>query len=109
TRLPAGVTLLRNARAPEATHVPKSAQARLARIACAVLDDEPVALVVLEGREGSGRTQLALDLANAVSLPLLRVDAGATQQALSAALLWQRLAGAVVLIDGAETWCARDE
>lgn len=126
-RLPPGVTMADEAAGPQAALIPKAAQARLARIARAVLDDEPIPLIVLEGRDGCGRTRLARDLARAIGAPLLRVDlrvaaaddpgsdaglratrgAGAAEQALSAALLWQRLARAVVLIDGADAWFAR--
>jgi hypothetical protein len=129
TCLPTGVTVAYNEQRPDQALIPKAAQARLARIACAVLDDEPVPLIVLEGRDGSGRTRLALDLAHAIGSPLLRVDLrvagendlsaggspratpgpGAAEQAVSAALLWQRLARAVVLIDGADSWFARGD
>jgi hypothetical protein len=129
TRLPTGVTVADNAPKPDATLIPKAAQARLARVACAVLDGEPVPLIVLEGRGGSGRTRLARDLARAIGSPLLRVDlriagadaltadrgprathgSAAAEQAVSAALLWQRLAHAVVLIDGADSWFSRGD
>jgi MoxR-like ATPase len=126
-RLPPGVTVIAAPSEPEAAVIPKAAQARLARIVRAVLDDESLPLVVLEGRRGCGRMRLARDLARAIAAPLLRVDigvaadaapadasprsraSGAAEAALSAALLWQRLARAVVLVDGADAWFAHGE
>jgi MoxR-like ATPase len=129
TRIPARVTVIDAVRRCDRDAVPKAAQANLARMVCPALDDESVPLIVLEGRDGSGRTRLAYDLAHAIGAPLLRVDGHlaatadaplecapraalgweAIDQALSAALLWQRLARAVVLIEGADAWFTRSD
>jgi hypothetical protein len=124
TRLPAGVTRV-SPRSDWSDEVPEVARTRLARIVRGSVDDEAVPLVVLEGSAGSGRTRLAMNTAAMLECSLLRVDVhightGADPQAasrrihdveraLSAALLWQRLAGAVVLLDGTDDWFPRDD
>ena len=111
TRLPPGVTLLCAHRLAEASHGTEATRARLARITHAHLDAELLPLVICEGREGSGRSALAADLALTMECPLIRVDVrcGEAERALAAALLWQRLSDAVVLVDGVESWCTHDD
>ena len=122
TRLPAGIALLRTASSLRADSAYVTAWARLARIVREAWSGEPVPAVILEGRDGSGRAALAGDLATALDCPLLRVDVRSVRttdtdtgahrsvgHAVTAALIWQRLAGAVVLIDGAEEWCPGDD
>ena len=122
-RLPPGVVVLRGAHPHYASSVHDAARSRLRRTVGGAWSGEELPAVILEGRDGSGRTALASELAAELECPLLRVDvhtartadAGTTsnastiENAVAAALLWQRLAGAVVLIDGADDWCTRDD
>jgi AAA+ superfamily predicted ATPase len=81
--------------------VPEAASRRLAQIVDRALDrDDGMPVVVLEGAAGSGRTRLAADLAERLECALLHVDAKSSESAIVAALLWQRIAGAVILVDG---------
>jgi hypothetical protein len=75
----------------------------------------PCPLTVVEGRPGSGRARRAAALAAARRVALLRLDlrlapddARERDEGVRAALLWQRLLGAVILVEGAAAMWERD-
>ena len=74
-------------------------------------DGDAMPLVVLEGRRGAGRTMLARGLAASRGGAVLHVQlthTGDQGSAIRDALLFQRLHGGVIVVDGIDAWCSAD-